>query len=534
MTIALETSVLIVGAGPVGLSLALDLGMRGIDCIVVERREDLGRHSKVGLVSVRSMELFRRWGVEGRVRDCGFPDDYALSMTFCTSLSGHRIATDPYPAMRDERAPPQSPVAKQRCPQLWLDPILADCARQHDCVQIRSGLLLNGFTESDGSVLAELHDTRSGEACRINCRYLAGCDGAASTVRQQLGIEMHGEPVLSNSIGIYLTSPGLLRRHAMGAAERYLFVDEGGVWGNLTVVDGDALWRLTVIGSRDEEADGPFDAAHWVRRAFGSDEIPFTVDSVLPWRRSKLVAGSYGHGRVWLAGDSVHTMSPTGAFGMNTGIGDAADLGWKLAGALQGWGGPGLLDSYDAERRPVGVRNVEAAAANFHRLMAQTDYALVRQQGAAGDAARQRIGDYLTDMTRAEWRTLGVVLGYRYEGSPICIPDGSKPPADDPVEYMQTARPGHRAPHAWLGDGRSTLDLFGPGYTLLRFGASGDEMLDAARLRGMPVRPETIDDPAIATLYGAKLVLIRPDGHVAWRGDAATDPDAVLSRASGH
>ena len=533
---AVETSVLIVGAGPVGLSLALDLGTRGIDCIVVDRRGESGRHSKVGLVSVRSMELFRRWGVADRVRQCGFPDDYALNMTFCTSLSGYHIATDPYPAMRDEKPPPESPVAKQRCPQLWLDPILADCARQHDRVRVLHGVGLDAFTEKDGAVVACMRNTRSGATEQIVARYLVGCDGATSTVRESLGIAMQGDPALSNSIGIYFTSPGLLQRHRMGAAERYLFVDSGGVWGNLTVVDGDALWRLTVIDWQDDDpASGQFDPGWFVRRAFGSDDIPFTVDSVLPWRRSKLVAEAYGRGRVQLAGDSVHTMSPTGAFGMNTGIADAADLGWKLAGMLHGWGGPHLLDSYDAERRPVGVRNVEAAAANFRRLMSPTDYAQVLQPGAEGAAARRRVGAYLTEMTRAEWQTQGVVLGYRYEGSPICVPDGTLEPPDDPIEYVQSARPGHRAPHAWLPDGRSTLDLFGPGFALLSFGRSEiASLLEAARRRGIPVVPHRILDPAIGSLYEAPLVLVRPDGHVAWRGTEVSDPDALLARVSGH
>ncbi len=207
---------------------------------------------------------------------------------------------------------------------------------------------------------------------------------------------------------------------------------------------------------------------------------------------------------------------------MNTGIGDAVDLSWKLAAMLEGWGGDGLLDSYGAERRPVGARNVAEASGNLRRMLSvgRQDDLLDDDAARRGDA--QRVGREFSEIMRHEWHTLGIHLGYRYEGSPICWPDGSPAPPDDPRTYIPTARPGHRAPHAFLADGRSTLDLFGQAYTLLVFGADVTEaapLLEAARQRGLPVAVVALPEPQIAALYQRKFVLVRPDGHVAWRDD---------------
>jgi hypothetical protein len=247
------------------------------------------------------------------------------------------------------------------------------------------------------------------------------------------------------------------------------------------------------------------------------------------WKRRSVVAQCYGKGRVFLAGDAVHQLSPTGALGMNSGVGDAVDLGWKLAAVLQGWGGERLLASYDAERRPVGVRNVTAAT----RFYATNEgfgsgNGALEEDSAAGAAARREMGERLVQHVGNEFRTIGLQLGYRYEDSPICVPDGTDPPPDEPAVYVPSARPGARAPHVWLADDRSTLDLFGRGLALLRFKGAPDAsaLVRAAAARGVPLRVEAVDNEEAAELYGRKLVLVRPDGHVAWRADALPD-DAV-------
>jgi hypothetical protein len=238
--------------------------------------------------------------------------------------------------------------------------------------------------------------------------------------------------------------------------------------------------------------------------------------------RRELVAERYRNGRGFIAGDAAHVMSPTGGFGMNTGIGDAVDLSWKLAATIERWGGNGLLDSYGTERRPIGARNVGEASGNLRRMLSVGRHPDLLDETPEGAATREKVGREFAEAMRREWHTLGIHLGYRYEGSPICWPDGSKPPADDPKAYIPTARPGHRAPHAWLADGRSTLDLFGQGFVLLGFGADTDEaapLLKASKQRQVPLTYIAIVEPQVAALYQRRFVLVRPDGHVAWRDD---------------
>ena len=505
--------------------------------MLLERSDGVVRLSKMGLVAVRTMEFCRRWGIADRVRACGFPEDYPLNMVFCTSLGGHQLATIPYPSMRDEPVPPESPERRQLCPQLWFDPVLAQAAfEQTRYVRLRYHCEVDRIEQSGSGVRAQAHDLLSGNKLTIDAQYAIACDGAGSGTRRRLGIEFEGE-VLSYSTGIYFRSPGLVRRHKQGPAERYMLIGEEGTWGNLTVIDGDAYWRLTVSGPRScVEADN-FDAKAALRRCLGDDSIPFEIDAVMPWRRSRLVARQIRQGRILLAGDAAHITAPNGGYGMNTGIADAVDASWKIAAALQGWAGPDLLDSYDLERRPVAWRAVNAAAANFSVLAPRLEYDGILEDSQEGIERRRTLGEAFDRNTRGVWETLGVVLGYRYEGSNIVIPDGSAATPDDPISYVPTARPGHRAPHAWIGRDRSTLDLFGCGFVLMRFGATApnpSSLVDAARMRGVPMKVVCIEDPLIARLYERQLVLVRPDGHTAWRSDQLPeDPMALIDIVRG-
>jgi 2-polyprenyl-6-methoxyphenol hydroxylase-like FAD-dependent oxidoreductase len=518
----LNTPVLIVGGGPVGLCLALDLAWRGLECTLVERTDGSIRHPKTGSLTYRTMEFCRRWGIDQRIRAVGFPEAYGLSMVFCTSMVGPQLAVIPYPSRRDEKLLPQTPEKKQRASQLYFDPVLAQIVREKKTVDLRYHCELVSHEQHERGVTAQVQDMRSGETRAIEAQFMVACDGAGSGVRRALGIEMEGNPALDHSIAVFLRSPGLLKRHDKGDAERYIFIGPQGTWGNLTAVNGDDLWRLTVLGFKDKGAFDSFDATYWVRRCMGSDDIPFEIIDVLPWRRTRLVAQRYAEGRVFLAGDAAHTMSPTGGFGFNTGLGDVVDLGWKLEAVLRGWAGEGLLDSYDIERRPIGVRNGTAASDNYFKLVSATDCSRILDQTPEGDEVRRRVGEYMQEATRLEWENLGVVLGYRYSPSPICVDDGTPEPSDSRAVYVQTSRPGHRAPHAWLPDGRSTLDLFGKGFVLMRFAGAPDAtpLVQAAAARGVPLHVENIEADEIAEIYEEKLVLVRPDGHCAWRSDA--------------
>jgi 2-polyprenyl-6-methoxyphenol hydroxylase-like FAD-dependent oxidoreductase len=550
MGTTVETSVLIVGGGPVGLALALDLGWRGIDCIVVEQGNGQNLLPRASGISVRSMEFCRRWGIEGDVFAGGFPTDYRLDTIYCTSVTGYELQRHPNPPIREQEPLEFSPVNKHRLPQHLFDPLLERAALRHRGVSVRRCCRLVGFEEKEDGVLGYVEPVAGGAAYRfdrsgeplgrsaevlrspgaftVRARYLVGCDGVTSGVRAALGIETagtgaDGNPVLTYSVSALVTIPGLLSRHAKGEAERFVFVGTDGIWGNLTVVDGRDRWRLTIAGTDDKMDLTTLDMPALVRRCLGRDDIPFEVEAVTPWRRRQMVARSLRKGRVFLAGDAVHAMSPTGGFGMNTGLGDVVDLGWKLEATLRGWAGPGLLDSYEAERGPVSWRNTRAAATNFQPWKMPLDFSRVLEATAQGDRDRTAIGIAIKDAFAGEWVSWGTTMGYRYENSPICVPDGTPPPPDDPMEYVPTARPGSRAPHAWLADGRSTLDLFGRGFTLLQFGgdpADGEPLRKAAAGASVPLSVVTVSQPSVADRYERRFALVRPDGHVAWRGNA--------------
>ena len=514
-----DTEVLIVGGGPVGLALACELGWRGVRCLVVEQGREYEQDpvAKVNLVNARSMEFCRRWGIEKEVRHAGFPDDYPMTVLFATSMRGNLIARIPYPSMGEQQPHPASPTNRQRIPQDLLDGVLRRASQRFECVEAWFEARLEGFTQQRDFVQAEI--VRKGRRETVRAKYLAGADGAGSTVRKSLGIGLTGEGNLNASCGIYFRSRHLWRHHAMGKAIMSILVDRDGMWANLNAIDGWSTWRLSVYRQVD-----PAEAPDLLRKAIGG-EFGYEIRAVNPWVRRAVVAERLREGRCFLLGDAAHQLSPTGGFGMNTGMGDAVDLGWKLEAVLRGWGGEPLLESYDAERRPIGERAVREATVNFRNLKNLPTFPWIEDEGPEADAKRAALGERFVQSTRAEWDSWGVQFGYRYDPSPIVVPDGSSAPPDDPMIYAPTARPGSRAPHVWLAPGKSTLDLFGRGFTLLDFGAQdtfGDERIRRVR----------IDNAEAAALYERKLVLVRPDGHVAWRGDRPP-PREVLAAVSG-
>jgi 2-polyprenyl-6-methoxyphenol hydroxylase-like FAD-dependent oxidoreductase len=527
---AVNTEVLIVGGGAVGLALATELGWRGRHCIVLDEGNGVIEHPRTGGISVRTMEHCRRWGIADVVRNNRFPQDYRLDTLFCTSVAGFEVARVSMPSMAETPVPPESPERKVRCPQFWFDPMLSRAAQDHPTVSLRYHTRFTELRQDEDGVTALAEDLRDGAALEFRAQYVIGCDGPLSLVREQLGIAMSGIPLLNYSVNILFSSPTLLERAGQVDGERFIIVTPEGTWGNFTVVDGRGMWRLTLIRDEARLDLDTLDAAAEIRKGAGIPDLELEVHSVTPWRRTQLVADAYADGRVFLCGDALHTMSPTGGFGVNTGIGDAVDLGWKLDAVLSGWGGVDLLASYEQERRPVGVRNAQAATANFKGWLASTDRARLLEDTAEGEQVRAAVGRELLEATHAEWESLGVILGYRYEDSAICLPDGTPPTPDDLSTYLPTARPGSRAPHAWLRDGRSTLDLFGRGFTLLHGDNSRDEtapLLKAAAAAGVTLTAHEI--PAdVLELYQARFTLVRPDGHVAWRSSSVPDDAEAL------
>jgi 2-polyprenyl-6-methoxyphenol hydroxylase-like FAD-dependent oxidoreductase len=522
--------VLIVGGGPVGLALAGDLGWRGIPCELIEQTDGSIGTPKMNEVNARSMEFCRRWGIAKQVQDCPFPGDWPLDVVFVTNLAGYELARLRRPPRNAPNDQTYGPERLQACSQMWFDPILRGFANSFPGVRLRYHTRLESFEEQGDRVATEVTDVISGARSRLTADYLVACDGANSMVRQGLGIGLTGKGVLGHPANVFFRAPNLLEACGKERGTFFLGMDRNGLWANIRIIDPvTGLWRVMAFDGGGRSGN-EVDREALVRRAVGRPiEVDWAGASV--WTRRSAVAECYSKGRVLLAGDSVHQLSPTGALGMNTGLGDAVDLGWKLEAAIKSWGGPKLLASYDTERRQVGHRNV---AMTTHFFLAHGAYAdglaAIEDVSEQGAQVRAQVGDQLVREVGAMFQTIGLQLGYRYEDSPICVPDGTPPLPDRPDEIAPSARPGARAPHVWLRDHRSILDLFGRGFTLLRFGKNapdGSRLVESAALRGVPLVTKTVDEPEAADLYACRLALIRPDGHVAWRGD---DPDRAAGQ----
>jgi 2-polyprenyl-6-methoxyphenol hydroxylase-like FAD-dependent oxidoreductase len=534
------TEVLIVGAGPVGAALAGDLGQRGIRCTVVEATDGTVRDPRLHAVNIRTMELARRWGLVDALRNCGWPAEHLQDVVYATKIGGYELGRLAWPSISSMTPPRQSPVFAQRCPQNWFNPILHRFAKAQASVDLRFLHRLVSFVQTDDHVTALIDDLDNGTQYSIKAKFMAACDGGRSFTRKALGVQREKEGPIGFAADGVFRSPALAKRNGRQEAGRYTIITPQGMSFSLLPMDGKELYRMMLyVEPTKATADRVLDA---IRSSIGED-IPFEmVGDVLHWVPRVTMAEQFRVGRVFIAGDAAHTMPTAGGFGMNTGILDAADLGWKLAAVLRGWGGPKLLDSYHAERKPAAQRISTMASAIYKQFHVMGDEIkrygnLTLEDSPGGAKAREEIGGKITGFFRREFNAIGGALGYSYEGSPICIPDGSEPPRDSMVEYEQTSRPGHRAPHAWVGEGLSTLDLFGDGFTIIH---SGGEMGPCAALResasrrNIPLRVASYSDDQVRDLYPNNLTLIRPDGHVAWRGDGLDQPpDSIWSIVTG-
>ncbi len=535
-TLTAEIPILIVGAGPVGLALAADLGLRGVACRVIEQGEGPPDHPRASALNARTMEFMRRFGVADAVRAASAPEDFPHSALYCTSLTGFEIARIERPHHGGKGPTPQSPERPQRCNQLWLDPILRDLAAAQDGVELRYRCRFESLREESDCVIATAHDLASDRRIQIIARYVVDCSGGHSPIRRALGIDMSGSSYVGHNLSIFVRAPRLWEHHPMGKAALISFVEPAGLWRNLVILDGRELYRFGVSGKAFFDAPEAVDADLLFEEVVGKP-VPHQVLSIRRWTARNVVANRYRAGQVFLAGDAAHLNHPASGLGLNTGLGDAFDLAWKLEATLKGWAGAHLLDSYEVERRPVGVRNVGHASMTFDTDRTQQPHPEIALDTAAGAQARRAMGEAIVRTQTRKFITDGIALGYRYDPSPICWPDPAPPPPLTISDYHPTTYPGSRAPHAWLAAGRSIIDAFGHGFTLLRF---GDEAPDPGMIertfgeRQVPLDIISIDDPAIAELYERRLVLVRPDGHVAWRSDVPPDdPLGLVDRARG-
>ena len=526
---------MIVGAGPVGLALAGDLALRNIASYVIERSDGTIDQPRMDMVGIRTMEHARRWGIVRDVEQSPYPRDYPQDNVYVTSVTGYELGREHMPSMAADRPPATSPQKRERCPQDMFDPILQRWARSFDEVTIRYRCELVGLEQMDDHVIVTVRDLERNTTETLTSSYVVGCDGAASRTRELVGITMTGAAVLTNTTNIIFRDPHLPERHDKGLCYRFIVIGTEGTWATVVAINGADRWRMSIVHSPENGLSREEIAEH-IKRAVGVD-FAFEILSVNNWKRRELVADRYNVGRVFLAGDSAHSMSPTGGFGMNTGIGDAVDLSWKLEALLNGWGGEELAESYSSERRPIAERNARESSANLARMLSPGNNPALCDPTPEGEAQRNQLGvDFAAAMSH-EWHTIGIHLGYRYDESPVIVSDGTPLPPMPVAIYTPTTRPGARAPHAWLSDGRSTIDLFGAGFVLLNFSAdpaSSASLETAAQSCGLPLQTVRIDDDAIGKLYERRFVLVRPDGHVAWRSDnPPADAEAVIDMVRG-
>ncbi len=533
----IETPVLIAGGGPVGLSLAVELGWRGVPCVLIEQSDGQIGTPKMNEVNVRTMEFCRRWGIAGDVMSCPFPDDFPMDVAVVTKLGGYELGRIERPARKAQKPGPHSPMNLQVCSQLWFDPILQARARSFASVSLLYRHRLESFTADDGGVTARVRGLDGRRDVVIRAGHLAGCDGASSPIRRALGIRLIGSDALSSAMHVYIRAPDLLADLGVKPATFFSAVDRGGYWGNIRAIDpANGLWRI-LFDVPPDFAPKDLDVPSCLARAFAR---PVRADFVgaSQWTRRGVVAERLSVGRVHLIGDAAHQLSPTGALGMNTGVADAVDLGWKLAAVHAGWAGPHLVESYSRERQPVGARNV-AMATKYYEGQAEFSAGLdgIEDPTPAGAQCRAQAGAKILAHVTRMFSTIGLQIGYAYAGSPICVTEETPAPPDDPAVYRPSTWPGARAPHVALADGRSALDLFGRGFTLVRLGADAPPaaaLEAAAARRGVPLTTVTLTEPDAIRLYERRLVLVRPDGHVAWRGDTLpADPSDIIERVRG-
>ncbi|HTR86360.1 MAG TPA: FAD-dependent monooxygenase [Reyranella sp.] len=497
--------VLIAGGGPVGMTLARALAHFGVRCLLVERQPSTTRHPKMDITNGRSMELFRRLGLADKLRAVAVPEENCFDVSWITTLCDRELHRFRYPSVTEKRAEilarndgtqPREPA--MRVSQVRIEPVLRDAIVRDPLVDARWGVAFEDFVADAEGVTCTLRTVATGETEQVRCDFLAGCDGGSSIVREKLGIALSGRANVAHRYMVHFHSDALDLLQAFGVAWHYQ-----SAMGTLIAQDDKDTWTLQMRMPTDGDTDPNAVLDAWV----GRGGFPREILVANPWFTNLLLADSYGGGRVYLAGDSAHQYIPTGGYGMNTGIGDAIDLGWKLAAAVKGFGGPGLLASYDRERRPVGYRN--RLASERHTAVRIKIAELYEKERDPDVLARAIAG-----LGNAENESWGIEFGYRY--------DGVEP---NPTVYEPTTAPGARLPSVFLRDGSALYDRLGPWFTLLRFGdADPSPLIDAAPA---PLETVIVDDPSIAPIYEAKLVLVRPDTHVAWRGNDCADGRAV-------
>lgn len=546
-----DCAVIVIGAGPCGLVLAIELGRRGIPTIVLEEKTEPSRFPSANATQARTMEHYRRLGFSEKVRAQGLPPDYPTDIAYFTRYAKYELARFSLPSARQAREIVKTLSGSwsaaelpHRVSQIFVEDVLREEAAALAAVSLRPGWRAIAVCEADDGVEVEAERSDGRARQTLRAAFAVGADGGGSRTRRTLGVNYAGESgVVRDFIG------GRMFAIHIRSAALYDVIPHPRAW-MYWAVNRDRRALMPSVNGRDEftfhtqlkpgeEADRISDAQAkaMFRQALGAD-LDVEIIGRSTWHAGyTLVAQAFRRGRIFLAGDAVHLFTPTGGLGYNTAVEDAVNLGWKLAAVLRGWGGPALLDSYEVERQALALRNTMYARQFADSVGLFVPPPELEEDSPAGEAARKRASEHFNHHARFEFNIPGITFGGRYDGSPIIVADGTRPPVDHPNIYVPTACPGGRAPHLWLPDGRSLFDNFGFDFTLLRLGPRPVDAAPFVAAAGELSLPLAIVEVPLAEardLYAADLALIRPDQVVAWRGNTAAEAAAVLRRAVGH